>query len=218
MKRIKTFKLFENNSLDYIEGELEDIVIHYCEGKNVDFELENILCDGGVFIWKVDGSIKYNSGSISIHNNMALELGYSFKTVKNYLIFTKFGTLRRTLEEVLNWILGLELEMVESSYAWINFNNIEDGKKVKKSYSSGGKNLIEWTTWINSDGLESPSSLVGSFKHDFKWGSNKIYIYLNDLLYQIYKPDPSTYRFLRSWLDRVEPLFTGKIVTIKTIN
>ena len=215
-----SFSLDESlNSIDYIEGELEDIVIHYCEGKNVDFELENILCDGGVFIWKVDGSIKYNSGSISIHNNMALELGYSFKTVKDYLIFTKFGTLRRTLEEVLNWILGLELEMVESSYAWINFNNIEDGKKVKKSYSSGGKNLIEWTTWINSDGLESPSSLVGSFKPGFRWSERSlVYIYLSDFLYQIYRSDPNVSHYIRSWLDSVEPLLVGKVVTIKTIN
>lgn len=219
MKKIKTFKLFESNSIDYIEGELEDIVIHYCEGKNVDFELECILCDGGVFIWKIDESIKYDSMSIGIHNNMALELGYSFHTIKNYLIFTKFGTLRRTLEEVLNWILGLELEMVESSYAWINFNNIEDGKKVKKSYSSGGKNLIEWTTWINSDGLESPSSLVGSFKPGFRWSErSSVYIYLSDFLYQIYRSDPNVSRYLRSWLDSVEPLLVGKVVTIKTIN
>jgi hypothetical protein len=34
MKYIKNFRLFENNSLDLIEGELEDIVIHYCEYTN----------------------------------------------------------------------------------------------------------------------------------------------------------------------------------------
>ena len=219
-----SFSLDESlNSIDYIEGELEDIVIHYCEGKNVDFELECILCDGGVFIWKIDESIKYDSRSISIHNNMALELGYSFKTVKNYLIFTKFGTLRKTFEEILNWISGLELNRDVSDYSSGEvlrpFISIEGGKRVKKSYSIGGKVLVEWSTWINSDGLESPSSLVGSFKPGFRWSErSSVYIYLSDFLYQIYRSDPNVSHYIRSWLDSVEPLLVGKVVTIKTIN
>lgn len=39
MKYIKKFRLFENNSLDLIEGELEDIVIHFCEYTNANFKL-----------------------------------------------------------------------------------------------------------------------------------------------------------------------------------
>ncbi len=93
MRKIKTWKLFENNSIDYIEGELEDIVIHYCEGTNADFKSE---------------------------------LGYEFYPLSDYLLFTKFDNLEKTIIEILDWI-STNLEMKVGVYLNKIIYNISSG-------------------------------------------------------------------------------------------
>ena len=48
---------------------------------------------------------------------MALEVGYHFHLVgplNNYMVFSKYGDIKQTIIELLDWISGLELVETES--------------------------------------------------------------------------------------------------------
>ena len=161
---IKKFRLFENNSLDLIEGELEDIVIHFCEYTNANFKLEQIYCDGGIFIWKVDDLREVMSKPnywdfFESHKRMALEVGYHFHLVgplNDYMVFSKYGDIKQTIIELLDWISGLDLVETESKLIH---------KKITYSYSYEGKPLIAWNKYISSEGFESLDTRKGSFSN-----------------------------------------------------
>lgn len=226
MRKIKTFKLFENNSIDYIEGELEDIVVHYCEGTNADFKLDSILCDGGVFIWKVDsGSSMEIRGKenwwnfVKIHNNMASELGYEFYPISDYLLFTKFDNLEGTIIEILDWISNnLEMKVDVTDFN----NGYVVGKRLRTSYSYEGKILIGWTKYTNSEGVESLSPMRGSFIRPLKLepigAMNKVGVYVDKVIYTISSGIVNVERWIRiirSWLEERDPLFKEFNISIE---
>jgi len=228
MRKIKTFRLFESNSIDYIEGELEDIVVHYCEGTNADFKLESILCDGGVFIWKVDSDSSMEIRSkenwwnfVKIHNNMASELGYEFYPLSDYLLFTKFDNLEGTIIEILDWISGLEMVVDVTDFN----NGYVVGKRLRTSYSYGGKILIGWTKYTNSEGVESLSPMRGSFnrplKLEPKGAINKVGVYVDKIIYSISSGIVNVERWMgiiRSWLEERDPLFKEFNISIDRTN
>lgn len=210
--RIKNWKLF-NESVDHmIEGELEDIVIHFCEDANVSFELEKIYCDGGIYIWKIDDSreirSKYNYWNFfESHNRMALEVGYHFHLVgplNDFIVFSKFGDLKQTLIELLDWISGLELVKTESPFN----NKYVVGKKVVYSYSYEGKKLIEWYKYVNSDGLESLDARKDSFSNGEIASHYRSVVYLETFILSLLLDKfDNNINTLKSWLVEIDPLF-----------
>jgi hypothetical protein len=210
--RIKNWKLF-NESVDHIiEGELEDIVIHFCEDANVSFELEKIYCDGGIYIWKIDDSreirSKYNYWDFfESHKRMALEVGYHFHLVgplNDFIVFSKFGDLKQTLIELLDWISGLELVSNEKPFN----NKYVVGKKIVYSYSYEGKKLIEWCKYVNSDGLESLDARKDSFSNGEIASHYRSIVYLETFILSLLLDKfDSNINTLKSWLVEIDPLF-----------
>lgn len=213
MKYIKNFRLFENNSLDLIEGELEDIVIHYCEYTNTSFELEQVYCDGGIFIWKLDDSREIMSKPnywdfFEAHKRMALEVGYHFDIVgfhvPDYIVFSKFGNKKQTLIELLDWISGLELVETEKPFN----NKYVVGKRITYSYSYEGKKLIEWYKYVNSDGLESLDARKDSFSTGEIASHYRSVVYLETfILSLVLDKFDNNINTLKSWLVEIDPLF-----------
>ena len=203
---IKKFRLFENNSLDLIEGELEDIVIHFCEYTNANFELEQIYCDGGIFIWKVDDVREVMSKPnywdfFESHKRMALEFGYHFHLVgplNNYMVFSKYGDIKQTIIELLDWISGLDL--VETRSKLIH-------KKITYSYSYEGKPLIAWNKYISSEGFESLDTRKGSFSNEIESHYNATVALETFILCLILEDKSFMINILKSWLVEIDPLF-----------
>lgn len=204
---IKKFRLFENNSLDLIEGELEDIVIHFCEYTNANFELEQIYCDGGIFIWKVDDVREVMSKPnywdfFESHKRMALEFGYHFHLVgplNNYMVFSKYGDIKQTIIELLDWISGLDL--VETRSKLIH-------KKITYSYSYEGKPLIAWNKYISSEGFESLDTRKGSFSNGEIESHYNATVALETFILCLILEDKSfMINILKSWLVEIDPLF-----------
>lgn len=204
---IKKFRLFENNSLDLIEGELEDIVIHFCEYTNANFELEQIYCDGGIFIWKVDDVREVMSKPnywdfFEAHKRMALEVGYHFHLVgplNNYMVFSKYGDIKQTIIELLDWISGLDL--VETRSKLIH-------KKITYSYSYEGKPLIAWNKYISSEGFESLDTRKGSFSNGEIESHYNATVALETFILCLILEDKSfMINILKSWLVEIDPLF-----------
>ena len=204
---IKKFRLFENNSLDLIEGELEDIVIHFCEYTNANFKLEQIYCDGGIFIWKVDDVREVMSKPnywdfFEAHKRMALEVGYHFHLVgplNNYMVFSKYGDIKQTIIELLDWISGLELVETESKLIH---------KKITYSYSYEGKPLIAWNKYISSEGFESLDTRKGSFSNGEIESHYNATVALETFILCLILEDKSfMINILKSWLVEIDPLF-----------
>jgi hypothetical protein len=209
---IKNWKLFNESVDPMIEGELEDIVIHFCEDANVSFELEKIYCDGGIYIWKIDDSreirSKYNYWDFfESHKRMALEVGYHFHLLgrlNDFIVFSKFGDLKQTLIELLDWISGLELVKTESPFN----NRYVVGKKVVYSYSYEGKKLIEWCKYVNSDGLESLDARKDSFSNGEISSHYRSVVYLETFILSLLLDKfDSNINTLKSWLVEIDPLF-----------
>lgn len=210
--RIKNWKLF-NESVDHIiEGELEDIVIHFCEDANVSFELEKIYCDGGIYIWKIDDSreirSKYNYWDFfESHKRMALEVGYHFHLLgplNDFIVFSKFSDLKQTLIELLDWISSLELISNEKPFN----NRYVVGKKIVYSYSYEGKKLIEWNKYVNSDGLESLDARKDSFSNDEIASHYRSIVYLETFILSLLLDKfDNNINTLKSWLVEIDPLF-----------
>jgi hypothetical protein len=195
-----------------IEGELEDIVIHFCEDANVSFELEKIYCDGGIYIWKIDDSreirSKYNYWNFfESHNRMALEVGYHFHLVgplNDFIVFSKFGDLKQTLIELLDWISSLELVSNEKPFN----NSYVFGKKIVYSYSYEGKKLIEWCKYVNSDGLESLDGRKDSFSNGEISSHYRSVVYLETFILSLLLDKfDNNINTLKSWLVEIDPLF-----------
>lgn len=204
---IKKFRLFENNSLDLIEGELEDIVIHFCEYTNANFKLEQIYCDGGIFIWKVDDVREVMSKPnywdfFEAHKRMALEVGYHFHLVgplNNYMVFSKYGDIKQTIIELLDWISGLDLVETESKLIH---------KKITYSYSYEGKPLIAWNKYISSEGFESLDTRKGSFSNGEIESHYNATVALETFILCLILEDKSfMINILKSWLVEIDPLF-----------
>jgi len=223
MKRLKTFRLFESNSLDYIEGELEDIVIHFCEGTNAEFKLQDILCDGGVFVFEISNGDEIRSRRdwwdfVKIHNNMSNEFHYELWPLGDYLIFTKYVSLKNTFIEILDWISRLELDVNTSDFN----NGYVRGKKLVCTYSYRGKKLIQWNKYINSDGVESLAAMRDSFKDELpieKGGWNTSYVYVSSPLYLISSGFIDwTFTTLKSWLVERDPLFKKFNISVNKLS
>ena len=218
---IKKFRLFENNSLDLIEGELEDIVIHFCEYTNANFKLEQIYCDGGIFIWKVDDLREVMSKPnywdfFESHKRMALEVGYHFHLVgplNDYMVFSKYGDIKKTIIELLDWISGLELVETSSKYANGPGSRYFTGNKITYSYSYEGKKLIEWVKYIDLDGIESLDPRKGSFSNGEIESHYNSLVYLETFILCLILQDKSVMvvspnlNILKSWLVEIDPLF-----------
>lgn len=216
MKYIKNFRLFENNSLDFIEGELEDIVVHYCEYTNTSFKLKQVYCDGGIFIWEVDDVREIMSKPnywdfFEAHKRMALEVGYHFDLVgplSNYIVFSKYGDLTQTIIELLDWISSLELVKTEKPFN----NKYVVGKRITYSYSYEGKKLIEWYKYVNSDGLESLDARKDSFSDGEIASHYRSVVYLETiiLIFILMNKHSHSHKhedILKSWLVEIDPLF-----------
>lgn len=214
--RIKNWKLF-NESVDHIiEGELEDIVIHFCEDANVSFELEKIYCDGGIYIWKIDDSreirSKYNYWDFfESHKRMALEVGYHFHLVgplNDYMVFSKYGDIKQTIIELLDWISGLDLVETRSKYANGPVSRYFTGNKITYSYSYEGKKLIEWVKYIDLDGIESLDPRKLSFSNGEIESHYNSVVYLETFILCLILEDKSVMiNILKSWLVEIDPLF-----------
>ena len=211
--RIKNWKLF-NESLDpMIEGELEDIVIHFCEDVNTTFELFEVYCDGGIYVWKVDDTRQIRSKNdywdfYESHRRMALEVGYHFHlsgVLSDLIIFSKFGDLKNTLIELLDWISSLELVSNETPFN----NGYVVGKKIVNYYLYNGKKLVEWNKYVNSDGLESLDPRKASFSNGEIGSHYKSTVYLENIVCNIFLCVDSKIKFdiLKSLLIEIDPLF-----------
>ena len=222
---IKKFRLFENNSLDLIEGELEDIVIHFCEYTNANFKLEQIYCDGGIFIWKVDDVREVMSKPnywdfFESHKRMALEVGYHFHLVgplNNYMVFSKYGDIKQTLIELLDWISGLDLVETESKLH----------KKITRpfgsfqtySYSYEGKPLIAWNKYISPEGFESLDTRKGSFSNGEIESHYNATVALETFILSLILEDKSfMINILKSWLVEIDPLFKKFNLNYRELN
>jgi hypothetical protein len=212
---IKNFRLFENNSLDLIEGELEDIVVHFCEYTNTSFKLKQVYCDGGIFIWEVDDSREIMSKPnywdfFEAHKRMALEVGYHFHLVgplNEYMVFSKYGDIKQTIIELLDWISGLELVETRSKYANGPVSRYFTGNKITYSYSYEDKKLIEWNKYIDLDGIESLDPRKASFSNEIESHYRSV-VYLETFILCLILEDKSVMiNILKSWLVEIDPLF-----------
>jgi hypothetical protein len=223
---IKKFRLFENNSLDLIEGELEDIVIHFCEYTNANFKLEQIYCDGGIFIWKVDDVREVMSKPnywdfFEAHKRMALEVGYHFHLVgplNNYMVFSKYGDIKQTLIELLDWISGLDL--VETESKLIHKKIVRDFELwITYSYSYEGKPLIAWNKYISSEGFESLDTRKGSFSNGEIESHYNATVALETFILSLILEDKSVMiNILKSWLVEIDPLFKKFNLNYRELN
>ena len=222
---IKKFRLFENNSIDLIEGELEDIVIHFCEYTNANFKLEQIYCDGGIFIWKVDDVREVMSKPnywdfFESHKRMALEVGYHFHLVgplNNYMVFSKYGDIKQTLIELLDWISGLDL--VETESKLIHKKIVRDFELwITYSYSYEGKPLIAWNKYISSEGFESLDTRKGSFSNGEIESHYNATVALETFILCLILEDKSHIMTLKSWLVEIDPLFKKFNLNYRELN
>lgn len=96
-----------------------------------------------------------------------------------------------------------------------DFNNgYVVGKRLRTSYSYGGKILIGWTKYTNSEGVGSLSPMRGSFKRPLKMepvgAMNKVGVYVDKIIYHVWSGIPNverSMRIIRSWLEERDPLF-----------
>jgi len=213
---MKYIKLFENFNNLNIEEELKDIVIHFCEETNTEFELNSIYCNGDVYIWKIDDSKLIRSRNdywdfYEMHKNLSLELGYHFHlsgVSSDFIIFSKYGDLKNTFIEILDWISSLELVINESPFE----NGYVTGKRIIYKYLYEGSRLIQWTKYINSEGLESLDPRKASFSNGKKESHYYASIYLNKELDNIFlqcyiNQNGNGISIFKSWLIEIEPLF-----------
>ena len=206
--RILNWKLF-NESNSYIEGDIEDIVIHFCEGLGIDFKLR-LKIDEEIYIYELSDLVRLNSQDsynrlIDIHNNLAKDIDFHLSHFHdadyNYLVLSKYNTDVETGKALLD-----KLELTQENNDQ-DINQLPSGRTKRFSYflgNPGEEGSIPIMYW--KKGIEDGETFIAPRRTP--------YVYVNRLIRMFFVDDS----YLKEWISTYDEDFSKSEFYIGTFN